>query len=272
MGAWKALALGAVQGLTEFLPVSSSGHLVFVQTLFGFKEPMLFFDVMVHLATLGSLAAVFKDDLLWLWRSFRSGPWVLRSSPNPDRRSQGLRFILLLIVGTVPAGLIGLLFHRTLERLFASPAAVGSMLVVTGLLLWTTRKMPEGLRQIETMRWTDAIIIGLAQAGGLVPGISRTGATIVMALFLGLERELAARYSLMLAMPAVAGAVVLTLLKGGLAATGLGAVLLAMVVAFVTGYAALRIVLRVVVAGRLAVFAPYCWLMGALAIVMAAVV
>jgi undecaprenyl-diphosphatase len=272
MAAWKALALGAVQGLTEFLPISSSGHLVFIQALFGFNEPMIFFDVMVHLATLGSLAAVFKEDLLWLWHSLVPGARVQVSSSNPDRRPQGRQLILLLLIGTLPAGLVGLLFHKTFARLFASPAAVGAMLIVTGTFLWTTKKMPPGGRPMEAMRWTDAIAIGFAQAGGLVPGISRTGATIVMALFLGLERELAARYSLMLAMPAIAGAAVLSFVKGGVATTGLMAVLLAMVVAFVTGYVALRVILRVVVAGRLAAFAPYCWIVGVLVIIMAVVV
>ena len=274
MTGWEALTLGAVQGLTEFLPISSSGHLVILQSVFGLKEPLLFFDVMMHLATLGSLVAVFREDLLWLWHSVASKPRAAPSSnPNPDRSAQGGRqFVLLLAVGTLPAGLLGVLFHTPLERLFASPAAAGAMLLVTGLMLWTTKKMPMGVRGLKAIRWSDALIIGLAQGLGLVPGISRTGATIVAALFLGLERELAARYSLMLAIPAIAGAVVLSALAGGTASSGFGIVLAAMVVAFLTGYAALRIVLRVVVAGKLSAFAPYCWLVGILALIMAAVV
>lgn len=271
----EALVLGAVQGLTEFLPVSSSGHLVILQSVFGLKDPLLFFDVMMHLATLGSLVAVFREDLLWLWRSVAFKPRAVPSSnPNPDhgRSAQGGRqFVLLLVLGTLPAGLLGVLFHAPLERLFASPLAAGAMLLVTGLMLWSTKKMPMGVRGLKAMRWSDALIIGLAQGVGLVPGISRTGATIVAALFLGLERELAARYSLMLAIPAIAGAVVLSALAGGAAAAGFGVLLAAMVVAFLTGYAALRIVLKVVVAGRLSAFAPYCWLVGILALIMAAV-
>jgi undecaprenyl-diphosphatase len=267
METWKALVLGAVQGLTEFLPISSSGHLVAFQTLFGLTESLLFFDIMVHLATLGSLAAVFREDLFWLGRSVAS-----KSNPDPSMRASGLQMVWLLIVGTLPAAVMGSLFHKPLERLFGNPAFAGSMLLVTGLFLWTTRKIPAGARRLDAMRWSDALLIGVAQGFGLVPGISRTGATIVAALVLGLERDLAARYSLLLAIPAICGAVILGALKGGFTAAGLGVVLGAMTVAFVTGYAALKIVLRVVVAGRLSAFAPYCWLFGLLVLVMAAVV
>jgi undecaprenyl-diphosphatase len=272
MGTFEALTLGAVQGLTEFLPVSSSGHLVVAQSLFGFQKPLLLFDIMVHLATLGSLAAVFRADLAWLLRSVRPAP-IGRQSANlaPERRAEGRRLFWLLVVGTLPAGAIGLLFHRSVERLFAQPAVAGLMLLVTGSALWATRRAPTGRRRIGAMGWVDALVIGAAQGFAILPGISRTGATIAVALFLGLERDLAARYGLLLGVPAIAGAVVVGALKGGAAAAGLGATLIAMVVAFAMGYVALRIVLRTVMAGRLAAFAPYCWLVG-LVIIATAVV
>lgn len=271
MGTWEALTLGAVQGLTEFLPVSSSGHLVVAQALLGLREPVLLFDVMVHLATLGSLAAVFREELVLLWRSLLPTPPGKTSNLNPAELAEGRRFVLLLFVGTLPTGIIGLLFHRPVERLFAQPAVAGAMLLVTGAILWATRRVGPGRREIEAMRWTDAILIGAAQGCALLPGISRTGTTIAVALFLGLEREFAARYSLLLGIPAIAGAVLIGAFKGGLASTGLGAILVAMVVAFATGYMALRIVLRVVVAGRLSAFAPYCWLVGLVILLTAAV-
>lgn len=271
MGTWEALTLGIVQGLTEFLPVSSSGHLVVAQALLGFREPVLFFDVMVHLATLGSLAVVFKADLAWLWRSIRPAPLGRTSNLNPAKRVEGRRFVFLLFVGMVPTVVIGLLFLRPLERLFAEPARVGAMLMVTGLLLWATRRLQPGRRKMEAMGWSDALLIGAVQGCALVPGISRTGVTIAVALFLGLERELAARYSLLLGIPAIGGAVMLGAFKGGLSPTGLGPILIAMILAFAMGYVALRIVLRTVAAGRLSAFAPYCWLVGLLILIAAAV-
>lgn len=143
--------------------------------------------------------------------------------------------------------------------------------MVTGLLLWATRRLQPGRRGMEAMGWSDALLIGAVQGCALVPGISRTGATIAVALFLGLERELAARYSLLLGIPAIGGAVMLGVFKGGLSATGLGPILIAMIVAFAMGYVALRIVLRTVAAGRLSAFAPYCWLVGFLILIAAVV-
>lgn len=273
MGTVEALILGIVQGLTEFLPVSSSGHLVVAQALLGFRKPVLLFDIMVHLATLGSLAVVFRADLAWLWRSARPAQRGGRAADlPPTQRAEGRRFVWLLIIGTLPTGVIGLLFHRPVERLFTQPAVVGAMLVVTGVVLWATKRAPIGRRRITAMSWVDALIIGAVQGFALIPGISRTGTTIAVALFLGLERDLAARYGLLLGVPAIAGAVVVGAFKGGAATTGLGATLTAMGVAFVMGYVALRILLRTVVAGRLAAFAPYCWVVGLVILVTAAVV
>lgn len=270
MHTWEAAILGLIQGLTEFLPVSSSGHLVLVQSLFGIKGPLLSFDIMVHLATLCSLAAVFRKDIAWLWRSVLDGGGLARSEGNPRSFADGRRLVLLLAVGTAPVAVTGLLLHRPIESLFVRPTVAGLMLLVTGLLLWATRRFSPGLKGLKAMGWSDAALIGVAQAIGMMPGISRTGITIVMALALGLERDLAARYSLLLGIPAIAGAVVFSLVKVGFAPAGLGAVLAAMAIAFVTGYVALRIVVRMVVSGRLAAFAPYCWLVGLVVILLAA--
>ncbi|MFQ5893797.1 MAG: undecaprenyl-diphosphate phosphatase, partial [Nitrospinota bacterium] len=234
-------------------------------------EPVLLFDIMVHLATLGSLAAVFRAELAWLWRSLRPPPPGASSDLNPTTRAEGRRFVVLILVGTLPTGLMGLLFYRPVEQLTIHPAVAGAMLVVTGGVLWATRRVPPGRRQIRAMGWTDALLIGAAQGSALVPGLSRTGVTIAMALFLGLDRELAARYGLLLGIPAIVGAVMVGLVKGGMATTGLGAVLTAMVVAFAMGYVALRVVLRTVVAGRLAAFAPYCWAVGLVILITVAV-
>jgi undecaprenyl-diphosphatase len=262
---WKALALGAIQGLTEFLPVSSSGHLVVAQALFGFGEPALFLDILLHVATLGSLVAFFRREILWMGSALlgRAG------SPPGKERAQGRRFLLLLLVGTFPTALMGLLFLRPVERLFARPEVAGAMLMVTGAVLWATGWAPARGRGLEAMGLKDALLIGAAQGLALVPGLSRTGLTLAAALFIGLERELAGRYALLLGVPAVAGAA----LVGAFSAHGPGAdplvLALAMAVAFASGYGALMVVFRTVLAGRLRVFAPYCLAVGVVVLLVA---
>ena len=269
----EAIILGIIQGLTEFLPVSSSGHLVLLQQLFGLKEAELFFDVCVHLGTLVAVMIVFRQEIkniiLALLRlgalAGRKDRLLSTVAADPE-----LKMALLIVIGTIPTAVLGLLFNRIADRLFSSAFMVGVMLMVTGLLLWITRRTtpnnhPPG---VDRLTAKNAILIGIMQGLAIIPGISRSGSTISIGLLLGVNRELAARYSFLLSIPAIVGAGLLSL-TNGLSRTDLtfqiplaGAITAAFV-----GYAALKALLHVVKKGRLYGFAPYCWLVGMLAII-----
>lgn len=250
----EAAVLGIVQGLTEFLPVSSSGHLVLGQRLLGVQEPSLLFDVAVHVGTLIAVLAVFRQDL---WE-MAQGLW----QRGPEGR-RGRRLIWLVAVGSVPTAIIGLVFKDHFEAMFSSTLTVGISLLITGSLLMVTGIVPVGRRGTERTGAGRALIIGIAQGTAITPGISRSGATIATALLLGVDRKLAALYSFLLSIPAILGALALQLRDvGSSPASPWGILVLGGAVAGVTGYAALRILLRVVQAGRLHWFAPYCWALG----------
>lgn len=265
----EALVLGIVQGATEYLPVSSSGHLVIAQHLFGLEEPALFFDIVLHLGTLVAVVWYYRRDLVKLaletfeaLRELASGhSWkeTLRSYP-------GFRFALLIFVGTIPTAVIGIAFEDTFERLFESVRLVGLMLILTGTVLLLTRLARGGGRDAAEMRWPDALIIGVVQGMAITPGISRSGVTIAAALLLGIERETAARYSFLLSIPSILGAL---LLRMGGAEDGVGtaALVVGFVAAALTGYLCLTLLVRLVKRGRLSWFAPYCFALGLLALV-----
>jgi undecaprenyl-diphosphatase len=263
----EATFLGVVQGLTEFLPVSSSGHLVMFQHLLGLHSPELLFDVVVHGGTLLAVLLVYGEDLWEILREsllataeiFRNGnvPAVWRSRPY-------FRLAAYLLIGTVPAAVVGFLFQDTLEQAFASLLSVGGMLLVTGTVLFGTKRAKGPGRELEHLSLRDSLLIGAAQSLALLPGISRSGITIAAGLFCGLKRDLAARFSFLLSMPAILGAHVLQAYK---ARESLGAIdplpfLLGGLTALVTGYIALRFLLRVVHKGKLHHFSYYCWTVG----------
>ncbi len=269
----EAIILGIIQGLTEFLPVSSSGHLVLFQKLFGLKEAELFFDVCVHLGTLLAVMVVFRQEIkniiLALMRFISStGPKkniLQKIESDPD-----LKMALLIVVGSIPTAVLGFLFRGIADRLFASAFLAGLMLMVTGLLLWLTRWAATRVEQPGADRLTskNAFIIGVVQGVAIIPGISRSGSTISIGLLLGISREMAARYSFLLSIPAIIGAGLLSF-KEGLSQTdqAIQISLLGAVAAALVGYGALKSLLHVVKKGRLHLFAPYCWMVGILAIV-----
>lgn len=275
------MILGFLQGVTEFLPISSSGHLVVYQWLFGPGGPdetQLLFDVMVHLGTLIAVLIVFRSDIALLV----SGAWrAATGHANEDRGA--LRLLILLAVGTVPAAVFGLGWKDELVRLFSAPAYVGCAFLVTGTILWLSRfsgqqgrpgspGRPDGStqagqtgRDLHRTTWLDALLIGLGQALALIPGISRSGTTISIALLLGLDRRLAARYSFLLAIPAILGAVAVQAGdSGGIPLDQWTAVTVGTLTAAVSGYIALKLLLRIVVAGNLSRFSYYCWGIGLL--------
>ena len=200
---WILILLGIVQGLTEFLPVSSSGHLVIIQSLLpGFNEPGVLFHATVHLGTLGAVVLYFRRDL------FEMAACIISPrSADPLR----VRLMLLIVVGTLPTIAVALLFKDELEQLFANVSIAAAMLLVTGTLLYFTDRTRERTTDLERMNIGHALFVGVAQGFAIIPGISRSGATITAGVFSGLTRELALRYSFLLSIPAILGAFVLQL-------------------------------------------------------------
>lgn len=263
-----ALVLGVVQGLTEYLPVSSSGHLVLCRELLRIEESDLFFDVIVHVATLfvtlvvyaKPVSDVLQDGLLHTREWLTGRKRTVDSNGKLPRFRPHARLGVLLLIGTFPTGLVGVLFKSQLEALFDLPPVAYSMLLVTAALLVGTRLTRAGGRTDDEMTWRDALVIGTVQGLAIIPGISRSGSTIAAALFLGLDRELAARYSFLLSVPAIFGALLLKLRDvGSVASRSLdgGALVCGFLAALITGYFALIALLPLVKRGRLHWFALY---------------
>ncbi len=253
--------LGAIQGLTEFLPVSSSGHLVLFQHLLGIKEPELFFDVSLHVGTLFAVFVVFRKDIgmmfVSLWRAARGG--------NVENRD-ALKLFACIVAGSVPTAVIGLVIKH-FEVWLSSSLFVGAMLLVTGVMLWLTRGRDAGGRGIGDFSIAGALAVGCAQGIAVFPGISRSGATIAAGLFLGLDRLTAARFSFLLSIPAIIGAEILSACDFFTGDAQLdGATVAGTLTAFVVGYAALKFLIGIVRRGGLYLFAPYCAALGIIAI------
>lgn len=249
---WEALTLGAIQGFTEFLPVSSSGHLVIGQTLLELRLPGITFEVLVHLATLLSVTVAYRARLVSLAR----GAIV-------ERKADDIRYLSLLVVATVPAAVVGLSLGDQLEALFESPAVVGYGLFLTGAILFSSRwaLSKEGSARIGLRA---AVVIGLAQCLALVPGVSRSGTTVVAALWLGIAPVEAAAFSFLMSMPAIAGAGLLQLSEMGEGSgASLPVLLLGATVASVSGVLAIRTFVAMLRGRSFPHFAWYCWAMGA---------
>ena len=272
MSILQAFCLGVLQGITEFLPVSSSGHLALAQHLFGFKEPQLFFDVAVHAGTLMSVLLVFRSDLLQILKDGFSFFGTRKPSPLHSGGSgspAGAKMALMILVGSIPTAMIGLLFRDIIERFFTSPATVGLFLWTTGLILILSRWPRFNHEDLETPRVLDALVIGLAQGAAINPGLSRSGVTITTGLLLGLRPDLAFRFSFLLSIPAILGALALEGYHLGGNHPGWQVLAVGGLSAFLVGWAALRILESLVVKGKLFYFAPYCFAVGILAFVLA---
>ncbi|MDY0039312.1 MAG: undecaprenyl-diphosphate phosphatase [Desulforhabdus sp.] len=264
MSLLSALLLGIVQGVTEFLPISSSGHLVIAQHLLGWKEPAIFFDVCLHIGTFAAVLIVFHKDV---WDLVRGGIRLLFERPFGSQKTGKLdvqeNIFLLVVIGTVPTVLAGLFARHWLESIFHSIPAVSANLLLTGTFLWLTRYAKPLVRKPPALtRGRNALWIGLAQALALAPGISRSGITISAGLFNGLDRDWAGRYSFLLFVPAVLGALILEGSHVKMQNVEILQTVIGVFTAALSGYIALRILLRVLRNGNFFVFAPYCWLLG----------
>lgn len=264
----QALLLGLVQGATEFLPISSSGHLVLVPWLLGWENHGLAFDAMLHLGTLAAVVAFFWEDL----RDLIVGALLSikeRSLAGDPRRKIGW----FIVLGTLPAALLGFAFEGFFESLFAAPVYVGILLVVTGALLAISERRGEMALGLDKVGWLDALVVGLGQALAIAPGISRSGATMSAGLWRGLRREAAARFSFLLSIPIILGAGLYKLkdLWGTpLAAESPVALLAGFLAAAISGFLSIRFLLGYLRHGRLYPFAVYCWAAGLVTLLIAA--
>jgi len=258
-----AILLGTLQGVTEFLPVSSSGHLAAVQVLLGVETPGVFVEVCLHFGTLMAILLVFRRELVRLVRDgFRGLGLMLRGERHRiPERAAAFQMCVALLVGSVPAAVAGILIGRTIERFSeGNLPACGVFLFVTGLALLASRYAPPGCA--KTVSPARGLLIGLAQAVALLPGISRSGSTIVTGLFLKLERETAVRFAFLLAVPAIAGAMLWELV-GGKALEALPAsvwlpLMVGTLLSALVGTVCLLFLVSVIRNGRLHLFAAYC--------------
>jgi undecaprenyl-diphosphatase len=249
----QAIVLALVQGLSEFLPISSSGHLVLVPYFFGWPDQGLAFDVAVHVGTLFAVVAYFRRELVTMTRAF-CGAF------GGGTLGRDARLAWCVIVGTIPVGLVGLLFGGVIEEKLRTPVAVAITLASFGLLMWLADRFGRSARDEYTVGWRDAALIGCAQALALMPGTSRSGVTMTMARALGLTREAAARFSFLLAVPGIAMAGVYEgykLVADEARPVDWGTMALGVAVAAVTGYLCIAWLLRVINRIGLAPFAVY---------------
>ena len=219
------------------------------------QEPPIFFDVMLHLGTLLAVMVYFWKDILEILHGIRA------TFGGKGKEQQGTRLLLWIIVATIPTGLIGVLLKDWFESFFSEPKLVGGMLLITGFFLWLTRWTKNEGKKIMRMGWLDSVLIGIAQGIAIIPGISRSGATISTGLFCGLDRDLSARFSFLLSIPAILGATVLEFGKIG-SIQELGITLIGTVIAFGMGILSLTFLIKINTIGKISNFSYYCWIIG----------
>lgn len=266
-----AIVLGMVQGVAEFLPISSSGHLSLLQHFFGMEELDTLYNILLHFATLIAVCVVYWRDVVDMIVEFFRGIASLFSRQggrgNPP---EGRRLVLLVILGTLPLFLI-LPFDDMVEGLGANPVFVSAMLLVTGCILFLSDRYGGGRKTVRTATVRDVLLVGVAQGAATIPGLSRSGTTISAGMALGFDRNFAVRYSFLMSLPAVFGATLLKVVKvaksGVLDTKLLPMYLTGMVVAGVVGYFSIRLVKLLADKGKFGRFAYYCWIAGVIALI-----
>lgn len=266
-----SIVLGFIQGLTEFLPISSSGHLVLFQKLLGLEKHDIAFDVIVHLATLLSVITIFLKTLLWVFRD-------IYKSLKEWKVTEGLRLTLFILAGSIPTAFIGLLFKDTFHSFFYSLTATGCFFLITGILLFLTQWIPKGdsesISSLHTLSKEDhkslsikkSLLVGLFQGLAIAPGISRSGATIAGGMLIGLKPKMAVVFSFLLSGPAILGATLLELKDVQWVNIDKWALTSGFITAYFTGIFALMAVIKIVNRGRFDLFAYYLWVIGLLSL------
>ena len=267
MSILEAIVLGIVQGVTEFLPISSTGHLRIVPAFLGWDDPGAAFTAVTQLGTMAAVLLYFREDLLRIarawWRSLRD---------RTARSELDARLGWYILLGTIPIGIFGLAFKDQIETGARDLYLIGVALIVLGLVLLLAEKVGTRTRSVEQIKTRDGLWMGLAQALALIPGVSRSGATITAGLFLGLDRPSAARFSFLLSVPAVvlSGLLELGSILSGEEGedTGLVALVVATFFAFVAGYASIALLLRFLASHSMVVFVVYRVVLGVLVLVL----
>jgi len=269
MDIFQAIIIGLVQGLTEFLPVSSSAHLIFAQQALGLSDVGLAFDVLMHVGTLVAVIVYFFNDIVNMIKGFllslvdlKNGNFIGEIKKDPYKK-----LAWLTILATIPVGVVGVLFNDIIESMFKGLTIPAFLLLVTGCLLYASQRMNSGRIDVRNMTIKEALIMGCGQALAVLPGLSRSGTTIAAGLFAGLDKEFAAKFSFILSIPAILGAAVFQLkdLSGG--SIEIGACIAGFVVAIISGYLAISVLLKIVREKSLDIFAYYCWIVGIIVLV-----
>jgi undecaprenyl-diphosphatase len=247
MSKFEAFILGLIQGLTEFLPISSTGHLYLGRHLFGLDEAGLFLDTMLHIGTLVAVFVVYKRELLHMIK-------------NPFSK-----LTFLLAIGTIPAVVVGLLFKDYFEEISKTGVTIGWEFLITGIFLWTADSIKNGYKRMDDITYMDAFVIGTFQAAAIFPAISRSGLTIVAALIRKLDRETAAYFSFLLSTPAIVGAILLQsldLVEGNVEQISMSSLMIGLISSALFGYLAVKWMIGYLKKHSLKVFAVYVWILG----------
>lgn len=264
---FQAVILGLVQGLAEFLPISSSGHLAIIQHFFGIEEDsVLFFAVMLHIGTLASVFVVYWKDifrlifeLCYTFKDIFTGKGP-RINANSTRRMG-----FMIIVATIPTAIMGLLFNDLFDSFYSNLVAIAVGLLITGTLLLIAEKISDNRKDVKDMRFHHAVFIGIMQGFAITPGISRSGSTLFAGLLSGLNRKLAVKFAFLVSIPPIIGSVIVELpdaIKEGIPDGTVGPMILGIIVAAVSGFLAIKGMIKVVSAKRLLVFSLYTWAIG----------
>ena len=271
MNAFSSFLLGLVQGVAEFLPISSSGHLAIAQNLLHIDaEVPEFFDVLLHLGTLGAVFVAYWKDIKDMIAEFFRGIGDLAHRSTPKPLPPARRLILLIILGTLPLFAV-LPIRKTVQGLGDNMYFVGAALIFTGFLLFLCDRVRRGRKTERSATWLDALLVGVGQAVATLPGVSRSGMTITAGCFVGYERRFAVRFSFLLSIPAVLGANILSIkdaVQAGIVGAEVPMYLVGVAVAAVTGYLCIRLLKYIADKGRFGAFAYYCWAAGVLTLVL----
>lgn len=275
MSLLSSVLLGLIQGIAEFLPISSSGHLAIAEHILnlGGTEPPEFFDVLLHLGTLIAVFAAYREDIRSMIAEFFCGArdLIRHTTPNPPPPAR--RMILLIVIGTLPLFIV-LPVKDRIEALADNMVFVGGALIVTGVMLFVSDRVKKGRKTERSATIADVLLVGMGQALATCPGISRSGTTITMGCLAGFERKFAVRYSFLMSIPAILGANILSLkdaFEAGIIWADVPVYLAGVVVSAVVGYGCIRLLKMIATKGRFGSFAYYCWAVGALTLLLNAI-
>lgn len=259
----QAIILGIAQGLTEFLPISSSAHLVIIPNLIG-ANSNLAFDTLLHLGTLVAVIGYFWNDVIAMIKAFISSIADIKRGAFQEgmERNPMKKLVWLVLLGSVPAAVLGILLKNEFESLFNSLFAVGFFLIITAIILWTSEQLKSGDKKIPDFSFKNSLFIGLFQGLAIAPGISRSGATISAGLFSGLNRKLAARYSFLLSIPAILGATLIQAKDIIEFDSNFIVLIVGFISAALSGYLAIKFLMNYIQKHSLKIFAYYCLIVG----------